>query len=101
MSRFQAGDAVVYCKAKASQIPGPRAEDVHPSEHGDDYRYVVEKYWRVVAVAGDGALQIVTRTGKRLTLRADDPLLRKASVTERLLRADRFPPVTLLDVPPG
>ncbi len=100
MSRFQAGDAVVYCKAKASQIPGPRAKAVRPSEHGDDYRYVVEKYWRVEAVAGD-TVQIVTRTGKRHTLRADDPLLRKASVTERLLRADRFPPVTLLDVPPA
>jgi hypothetical protein len=93
MRRFQTGDAVVYCKSKASLKPGPRAEDVHPSEHGDGYRYLVEKYWRVVSVTG-ADLEIVTRTGKRHTLRADDPMLRKASFMERVTRAEKFPPLS-------
>jgi hypothetical protein len=91
MMSFRVGDAVVYCKTKVSKKPGPRAADVHPCEHGDDYRYIVDKYWRVAALGADGSLEVVTRTGKRRTLRADDMMLRKASLVDRLLRASRFP----------
>jgi hypothetical protein len=92
--RFQAGDVVIYRKPKNSLHPGPHARDIHPAPHGDSYSYLVEKYWRVVAVQPDHTLIIRTRRGKQHTIPADDPNLRRAHWWERLLFRHRFSPRT-------
>lgn len=92
MSRtdYQPGDWVVYRKSKVSSSPGPRANDVHPTRSGDNYTYVVEKYWVVDAVLADGTVKLRTPGGKTHELPAEDPDLRPANFLERWLRRDRF-----------
>jgi hypothetical protein len=85
------GDPVIYRKTKHSTHPGPRAAQVDPAAHGDDYTYQVDKFWIVVVVEADGRVEVCTRRGKRLTVRADDPALRRARWWERLLFRHRFP----------
>lgn len=85
------GDPIVYCKNKASTHPGVRAHDVHPSLQGDYYYYLVNKYWTVVDVLGNGLIVAKTRTNKQHYLRPDDPKLRKAGLLERIRYGHRFP----------
>lgn len=87
---FQTGDWVVYRKTKHSPQPGPRADNVVPAEHGDDYTYTVDKYWVVEQVKEDGTLLLRTRRGKEHTIRSSDPNLRKARWWERRLYRSRF-----------
>ncbi|HZV08041.1 MAG TPA: hypothetical protein VE999_23360 [Gemmataceae bacterium] len=94
-TRFQPGDVVVYSKQKSSLHPGQHAKDIQPALHGDSYYYVVEKFWRVVAVQPDRTLVVRTRRGKVHTLAACDPNLRRVHWWERLLFRHRFPPRTL------
>jgi hypothetical protein len=89
-NRYKVGDHIVYCKCKASPHPGPRANHVRPSQHGEDYSYVVDKYWVVSAVLDD-CIEAMTRTGKLHFLEPDDPNLRKATLIEKLFSRDRFP----------
>ena len=91
MREFAAGDQVVYRKGKVSEHPGPRAEEIHPSTHGEEYSYVVDKYWTVTREIDDETIEVKTRTGKLHQLRKDDQVLRKASWWEKLFRRDRFP----------
>jgi hypothetical protein len=91
------GDPVIYRMRKHSTSPGPRAEDVTPAPHGEDYSYHVDKLWTVVAVQPDGRIVARTRRGKEHVLEPDDPSLRKAKWWERLLWRSRFP---ALDKPP-
>jgi hypothetical protein len=92
MSRhFVVGDRVVYSRQKHSSSPGPRAQEVTPAAHGESYSYLVDKYWRVIAVEPDGILLVRTRRGKQHRVRLDDPRLRRPTIWERLFRADRFP----------
>jgi hypothetical protein len=93
-ARFRPGDVVVYRKQKSSPHPGPHARDIKPARHGDSYAYSVEKFWRVVAVQPDNMLVVRTRKGKRLTVAAADPNLRRTHWWERLLFWHRFPPRT-------
>lgn len=88
---FQPGDLVVYAMPKMGPHPGPRARSIHPTEMGDDYSYVVDKYWMVTAVRDDGQLLVITRTGKTHVLNPHDPLLRKAGWWTRLRFRNRFP----------
>lgn len=88
---FAKGDPVIYVVTKQSEHPGPRAENIHPSAHGETYSYQVDKFWRVKEVAEDGSLLLVTRTGKERVCRPDDPSLRKPGIIERTLNAARFP----------
>ncbi|GAB5406342.1 MAG: hypothetical protein Aurels2KO_45730 [Aureliella sp.] len=90
-SNFKVGSKVVFAKSKVSPTPGQRATDITPQESGDEYSYVVEKYWIVSAVNEDGTLQLRTRRGKEHRFPSDDPRLRKANLWERLFRASRFP----------
>ena len=92
---FQPGDVVIYWKQKSSLHPGPHAKDIQPALHGDSYSYVVEKFWRVVAVQSDHKLVVRTRRGKLHSLFSNDANLRKAHWWERLLFRHRFPPDTL------
>ena len=87
------GDPVIFRACKTSIHPGPRAQDVHPAEHGDYYSYQVDKYWAVSEVHSDGSVKLVTRRGKHHIVAADDPRLRAARWWERWLYRDRFPTV--------
>ncbi len=91
MLNFKVGDKVVYSKSKQSGAPGPRAQDVAPSPKGDDYTYVVDKYWIVREVHPDGHLTLMTRRGKTHVIPIDDPCLRLAGFWERVFHAKRFP----------
>lgn len=92
-NRYKVGDHIVYCKCKASPHPGPRANDIRPAQHGEDYSYVVAKYWVVSAVLDD-CIEVMTRTGKLHYLKPDDPNLRKANLIEELFSRGRFPQMT-------
>ena len=88
---FKPGTLAIYHKPKRSTHPGPRAEDVHPAPHGEDYSYHVDKFWVVDEVQANGKIVARTRRGKKRVLEPDDPSLRKAKWWERLLWGNRFP----------
>jgi hypothetical protein len=89
-SCFRPGDWVIYRKFKHSASPGPRAREINPERHGEEYTYCVDKFWGVVLAEG-GWVVLVTRRGKQHTVMADDPNLRPARWWERLVYRDRFP----------
>jgi hypothetical protein len=87
---IQTGDWIIYRKTKFSTHPGPRAQNVSPAEHGDEYAYTVDKFWIVAEVRSDGTLLLRTRKGKAHAVRADDPNLRKANWWDRWRFRERF-----------
>ncbi|MBI2193747.1 MAG: hypothetical protein HYU36_17365 [Planctomycetes bacterium] len=93
MGKYQIGDRVVYHKTKHSTHPTSRAQDMHPAEHGDEYSYIVDKYWTVVRVLDDRTIEVRTRKGKVHHLDVNDPLLRKAGPLESWWYRDQFPSV--------
>ena len=93
-TNLRAGDWVIYRKQKTSASPGPRAENVIPASSGEDYAYIVEKYWVVQEVLEDGRLRLRTRRGKQHVVAADDVRLRRARWWERWVLAGRFPALT-------
>jgi hypothetical protein len=93
--RLQPGDPVIFRISKKSTDPGPRARDVHPAEHGEDYSYIVDKFWTVAEVLSDGTVKLVTRRGKQHIIALDDPRLRPARWWERWLYRNRFPAPTV------
>jgi hypothetical protein len=92
MSRrgFQEGDWVVYRRLKFTRHPGRRAHDVTASPHGDDYSYLVDKFWIVVNVLSDGKLTLRTRRGKTHVVEPNDPNLRHATLWDRIRYRQRF-----------
>jgi hypothetical protein len=96
--QFKPGDPVVFRKSKRSSHPGPRAAHIDPEPRGEQYSYVVDKFWVVSEVRSDGSLLVRTRRGKTHVLRPDHPSLRRANLLDRLFRATRFP--RLSDLPP-
>ena len=88
---FQPGDLVIYAMPKRSRQPGPRARSIHPAPMGDDYAYVVDKFWVVIELVGDDQVLLKTRRGKTRIVRLEDPLLRKARWWERWRYRNRFP----------
>ena len=91
VQNLKAGDKVVFAKDKASLSPGKRAKEVSPARKGDEYNYIVEKYWTVKQVRADGSVVLVTRRGKEHSVSLDDPRLRRANLWERLTLSSRFP----------
>lgn len=87
---FKIGEFVVVGKAKSSTRPSPQAKDVRPAQYGETYSYIIEKFWKVVRVFDNGAIEIETRRGKRHLLDKDTPLLRKAGFWDRLMFRNRF-----------
>lgn len=85
------GDPIIFRASKHGTRPGPRAEDIHPTAHGDDYSYQVDKFWVVQEAQEDGNLVLRTRRGKTRTVHVESPQLRKPSLLERWLYRDRFP----------
>lgn len=65
---------------------------------GDDYSYLVDKFWMVAEVLPDNMLRLVTRRGKYRVVSAHDLLLHKAGWWQRLRNRGRFPAPELLDV---
>lgn len=88
---FNPGDYVVYRKHKCSVHPGRHAKEIRPCPNGDYYSYEVDKFWLVVAVECANKITVCTRRGKRLTLDAHDPALRRARWLERFMFRHRFP----------
>jgi hypothetical protein len=95
MAQFRVGDPILYHKPKSSASPGPRARQVYPLAHGELYHYVVDKFWKVSSVNADGTIEVVTRTGKKHILPADDPNIRKAHPLQQILYRKRFPQLTV------
>jgi hypothetical protein len=91
-ANFKVGDCVVYRKPKVSVHPGQHARDIRPAAHGDHYDYAVDKFYRVIAVLADHKITVLTKRGRRHTLAASDPALRRAYWWERLLWRRSFPP---------
>ncbi len=88
--RFQKGDPVVFTKTKFSARPGPRAQAVTPTSHGESYSYLVKKFWTVIEIADDRLL-VRTRTGKQHWVDLDDPALRAPTWWEQFRYRERFP----------
>jgi len=89
-AEWKVGDWAVYLKQKASTSPGPRARHVSPATAGENYRYIVEKYWIVKEIMAPGELLLITRRGKQHQVSTDDPLLRRPSWWQRLVFKNRF-----------
>lgn len=91
MKDYSVGDLVVFRKQKRGVAPSPRAKNVRPAAHGDDYGYDIDKYWLVSGIFPDGQLEVVTRRGKRHKISSNDSRLRPAAWWERWLYRSRFP----------
>jgi hypothetical protein len=89
--RFRPGVPIVYRVQETSTCPSPDALDVYPSEHGESYDYLANKYWRVEKVLEDGSIVALTPFMEHEYLKRNDPNLRKASLIERLRYGARFP----------
>ena len=89
--RLNVGDKVIFAKEKTSLSPGKRAKEVSPAAKGDEYSYIVEKYWLVTELVDGNHARLVTRRGKEHTVTLDDPRLRRARWWERWLLRNRFP----------
>jgi len=89
-SSYKVGDCVIYRKTKYSDHPGPRARRISPTQNGDEYIYLVDKFWVVEEVQADGQIVLRTRRGKQHTISSEDPKLRKARLWERLWFRSRF-----------
>lgn len=91
VSTFRTGDQVIYRMTKHSDSPGPRARNVNPSPSGEDYNYIVDKFWVVNEVLDNGRLILRTRRGKTREIAADDPNLKVPSWWQMLLYKKQFP----------
>ncbi len=89
-SSYRVGDCVIYRKTKHSEHPGPRARRISPAPNGEEYTYLVDKFWVVEDVQDDGGIVLRTRRGKQHTVSAHDPKLRKARLWERVWFRSRF-----------
>ncbi len=88
---LKVGDSVIFRIIKCSNHPGPRAARISPEPKGEQYQYEVDKYWTVAEIRENGEIVLQTRRGKRHTVHADNPRLRRAGFLERLLYRHRFP----------
>lgn len=68
-----------------------------PGAKGEQYNYVVDKYWAIAEIHEDGTVTIKTRRGKTHLIKLDDPCLRRANLWERLFYSSRFPRVSSTD----
>jgi hypothetical protein len=88
---FGIGAPIVYLRQEINTRPGSDAHDIRPSERGEFYYYSLINYLRVTQVMSDGRIIAVNRDNKCICLSPNDPDLRKARVTERLIYRRRFP----------
>jgi len=90
-TEYKPGDLVIYTVTKQSPHPGPRARGIQASQGGEDYAYVVDKFWMVLEVLSGDQVLLATRRGKRRTVLVSDPMLKKAGWWQRLRYRSRFP----------
>ena len=90
LKAFQSGEWVIYSLQKFSPRPGPRAHDVIPTAHGEDYVYQVDKFWIVDEVLDAGRIRLRTRRGKTHVVSVQDINLRRPRWWERWFYATRF-----------
>ena len=83
MQQFNVGDKVVYRTHAQTGRSNQGAGD------GGAESYI-DEYCRVTAVASRKIITVRQSNGKGRSLRKDDPCLRRASLVERLVFADRF-----------
>ena len=88
--RMRKGDWVVYRRLKYTTHPGQRAHDVDASPNGDDYSYLVDRFWVVVDVLAEDNLLLRTRRGKTHVVSANDSNLRRMSLLKRIWYRGRF-----------
>ncbi len=93
-TKWKVGDWVIYRKQKSGLSPGRRAQSVTPTDKGDSYHYIVDKYWTVERVLDDGRLSLLTRRGKVHEVSPDDDRLRCPRWWERLIFGRRFPSIS-------
>ncbi len=86
---FRPGDWVIYKMQKESSSPGPRAKATTASPKGENYTYIVDKFWIVEAVEGDEYL-LRTRKGKQHRINKSDSRLRKPGWFQKLMYSSRF-----------
>ncbi len=89
-NEWKPGDWVVYRKSKVSTSPGPRATKVVASKKGDNYTYIVDKFWIVDELLPNGEIRVRTARGKIHVVRSDDPCLRRPSLLQRIAWRKRF-----------
>ncbi len=89
-SNWKSGDWAIYRKSKQGANPGRRAAQVIASPKGENYRYVVDKFWIVDEVLEDGRVRLVTARGKVHTIESNDPNLRRPGFLQRFLWRERF-----------
>ena len=80
-----------FTKPNTAKSPVLAPGKSRPTPHGDDYAYVVDKYWLVKECREDGTVVLVTRRGKEHLVKADSPNLRHANWWERFVHKNRFP----------
>lgn len=85
------GAPILYRVQETSSCPSLDAVDVYPSEHGESYCYLEQKYWRVEEVLEDGSILALTPLMEHQYVRPNDPNLRRANLIERVRYAARFP----------
>ena len=89
-NKWSPGDWAVYRKSKRSTSPGPRAAHVVASSKGEEYTYVVDKFWVVQDLLPEDRLLLRTAKGKTHVIDSSDPNLRRASWLQRLVWRHRF-----------
>lgn len=97
-AHFEKGDPIIFTKTKFGPRPGPRAESIDPSTHGESYSYVVKKFWTVLECTEDRLLA-QTRRGKRHWINMDDPGLRAPTWWEQIKDRERFPEIDKSEAP--
>ena len=86
---YKKGDWVIYHKAKSSTNPGPRAKIINPSSKGENYSYIVDKFW-IVSKISENLLTLKTKTGKLHEVDSNDVNLRKANWFQKIIYNKRF-----------
>ena len=83
--KYKIGDYIVFKKWKSSTTPSPRAKDMYPSQHGDMYRYSIDKYWKVVEILDENTIEVETRRGKRHRISVKTENVRRMNFLDRWL----------------
>lgn len=90
MTPFRVGDRVVLRTRQTAAAPPAGLECAHRSRYGEDYTYVLDEYCRVASPPAADRVTLHSATGRTLSVRRNDPRLRRATIVERVLHADRF-----------
>ena len=91
LHHYETGDRVVYTRHETGACPPAEAYEVRPSRGGETSSYLLDEHGEVVETRPDGLLLVRLQDGEQRLLAMSDPRLRRASLTERLMRMRLFP----------